>query len=180
MILPRPLARRLPRRLREFADWCIAGRPPVAPPAASQPIELQRLLARHHGEVVDRLARIHATPYMETDQDRFLILSLLERLECYVQCAFGVRDRWMLCEVASGVFFDEPRTMFLAAPQIAALGRLGFETDDRIDNFRQAFRLAAPPDLAAVASLMLAGLYTAFDARAEDEIDFVAQYAMER
>ena len=180
MILPRPLVRLLPRRACELVEWGIAGRPPVAPPVAAQPIELQRLLARHHDEIVDRLARIHAAPDPDDCQDRFLILSLLERLECYVQCAFGVRDRWMLCEVASGVFFDEPRSMFVPVYKHGAHGRLRLRTRGQVEMCSRDWRLAAPPDLAAVATLMLAGLHVAFDALAEDEINFVAPYAGDR
>jgi hypothetical protein len=70
---------------------------------------------------------------------------------------------------ASG-FYDnvasEPRTRHLPASAIAALGRLGFSTDDSEGNFRIGFEVKEPPDFNAVADLILQALHDAFDARA--------------
>jgi hypothetical protein len=54
----------------------------------------------------------------------------------------------MFCEAASG-FYDnvasEPRTRHLPASVIAALGRLGFLTDDSEGNFQIGFEVKEPP-----------------------------------
>ena len=75
----------------------------------------------------------------------------------------------MFCEAASG-FYDnvasEPRTRHLPASVIAALGRLGFLTDNSEGNFQIGFEVKEPPDFNAIADLILQALHDGFDARA--------------
>jgi hypothetical protein len=83
----------------------------------------------------------------------------------------------VLCEAASGYFLDEPRTMYLPRAAIAALGRLGFSTDDSKSNFRIDLDVTTPPDFGALAELMLKALHAAYGVRARDMLEFDAPYA---
>ena len=78
-----------------------------------------------------------------------------------------------MCEAASGFYLnaaEEPRTMYLPASAIAALGRLGFSTDNSQGNFRIDLDLTNPPDFNAIATLMLRALYDAYGARAQTKL----------
>ncbi len=146
----------------------------LAPTAVRTPA-LRELLAAQQCEVVDRLARIHATPNPADQQNRYLILSRADAPQDYVQCAFDQLDRHMLCEAASGYFYDVPRTMHLKPAAIAMLGLLGFSTDDDApQNFRRSFPVADPPNLDAIAKLMLAALFVGYDVRADTALRFDA------
>ena len=86
----------------------------------------------------------------------------------------------MLCEAASG-FYDNvasvPRSRHLPANAIAALGRLGFSTDDSAGNFQIWFDVTDPPDFNAIADFTLKALHDAFDARAAVTLEFNAPLA---
>jgi hypothetical protein len=118
--------------------------------------------------VVDRLEQIYKAAPSSHPQNLFLIVYFAARPNDYVQCVFDPLTH-MFCEAASG-FYDnkanEPRTRWLPASAIAALDRLGFSTDDSAGNFRVSFDLPEPPDLNAIADLILKALHDAFDARA--------------
>jgi hypothetical protein len=116
-----------------------------------------------HGIVV-RLKRICELGDAGEAQDRFLIVSLAERPQDYVQCVFDTWTR-ILCEAASGFFYTEPRSYWLPEESVAALARLGFSTDDSASNFRMWLDLPVPPDLNAIADLLLRALHDAYGAR---------------
>jgi hypothetical protein len=137
------------------------------------------LLVQYRCPVVDRLQRIYEADGPADDQDRFLIVDFPNRPQDYVQCVFDSRSK-MLCEASSGFFYDapdKPRTYRLPAAAIAALGRLGFSTDDSAGNFRIWFDVANPPDFNAIADFMLKALHDGYGARADMKLRFNAPFA---
>lgn len=140
---------------------------------------LRDLLAQYHCPVVDRLEQIYKAAPSSHPQNWFLIVYFAARPNDYVQCVFDPLTH-MFCEAASG-FYDkvasEPRTRRLPASAIAALGRLGFSTDDSAGNFQASFDVAEPPDINAIADLILKALHDAFDARAGVTLLFEAPLA---
>jgi hypothetical protein len=148
--------------------------------AAAQSASLRALLIEYRCPVVDRLDRIYDHPRPTDYLDRFLAVTLSGHPHGYVQCMF-IRNRTeVLCEASSGYYYDKegaPRTFFLPPPAIAALGRLGFSTDDSQGNFRYQVPLGAPPDLNALADLILTALHDGYGARAGDTLRFNAPFA---
>lgn len=137
------------------------------------------LLVQYRCPVVDRLQRIYEANGPVADQDRFLIIDFPNRPQDYVQCVFDSRTK-ILCEASSGFFFDapdKPRTYRLPAAAIAALGHLGFSTDDAAGNFRIWFDVADPPNFNAIADFMLKALHDGYGARADMKLHFNAPFA---
>ena len=152
---------------------------PLAAKADDGEATLRALVAQYHCPVLDRLEQIFRTADAADPQNWFLILYFAANPNDYVQCVFDTKTR-MLCEAASGYFDQlatEPRTRWLPKDAVAALGRLGFSTDDTAGNFRIWFDVAAPPDLGAIADFMLKALHDGFAARANDELKFNAPLA---
>jgi hypothetical protein len=86
----------------------------------------------------------------------------------------------ILCEASSGYYYnkdDAPRTFLLPPNAIAALGRLGFSTDDSEGNFRYEAEIATPPDLNGIADLILTALHDGYGARAGATLRFNAPFA---
>jgi hypothetical protein len=137
------------------------------------------LLVQYRCPVVDRLQQIYAASESSDPQNWFLIIYFAARPQDYVQCVFDTRTR-MLCEASSG-FYDnvasEPRTRRLPASAIAAVGRLGFSTDDSAGNFQIWFDVADPPDFNAIADFTLKALHDGYAARADDTLEFNAPLA---
>src|ERR1700732_2662453 len=95
------------------------------------------LLVQYRCPVVDRLERIYEAGDPADAQDRVLTIDFSRHPPDYVQCVSDTRSK-MLCEASSGFFYSaptEPRRYRLPATAIAALGRLGFSTDDSAGNF---------------------------------------------
>jgi len=140
---------------------------------------LRELIAQYRCPVVDRLEQIYRATDSADPQNWFLIVYFATNPNDYVQCVFDTPTR-MLCEAASG-FYDkvatEPRTRRLPASAIAALGRLGFSTDDSAGNFEIWFDVAEPPDLGAIAEFILKAMHDGFGARADDTLNFEAPLA---
>jgi hypothetical protein len=84
------------------------------------------------------------------------------------------------CHRNSG-FYDDvegvPRSRWLPASDIAALGRLGFSTDDSQGNFQIWFDVAEPPDFNAIADFTLKALHDGYGARAGVTLEFNAPLA---
>jgi hypothetical protein len=135
----------------------------------------QELFRRYHCAVVDRLEQIYELGD-HPDQDAFLIIDFPDRPQDYVQCAFDSETK-ILCEASSGFFFTEPRSYWLPPEAVAALGRLGFSTDDSAGNFRIWIDVTDPPDLNAIADIMLKALHDGYGARADRELRFNAPLA---
>lgn len=142
-------------------------------------VTLRELFAQYRCPVVDRLEQIYQATDSADPQNWFLIVDFAAKPSDYVQCVFDTKTR-MLCEAASG-FYDEvaskPRTRWLPKDAIAALGRLGFSTDDSKENFQIWFDVATPPDFGAIAEFMLSALHDGFAARANDALQFEAPLA---
>jgi hypothetical protein len=140
---------------------------------------LHALLAQYHCAVLDRLEQIYRAADSSDPQNWFLIVYFAVNPNDYVQCVFDTKTR-MLCEAASG-FYDkvasEPRTRWLSPSSVAALGRLGFSTDDTAGNFQIWLDIAQPPDLGAIADFILKALHDSFAARADDALEFQAPLA---
>jgi hypothetical protein len=139
----------------------------------------RELLVQYRCPVVDRLERIYEAGDPANAQDRFLIIDFPDRPQDYVQCVFDTRTK-MLCEASSGFFYStqsEPRLYRLPAQSIAALGRLGFSTDDSAGNFRIWFDVADPPDFNAIADFMLKALHDGYGARGDMTLRFNAPFA---
>lgn len=146
---------------------------------AQDATQLTKFLIKYRCPVVDRLERIYAKGDPIVYRDEYLIVYVPQRPEHYVQCLFHAPGK-IYCEAASGFFLDPPghsRTMRLSQDAIVALGQLGFSTDDSNGNFKVDLDITSPPDLNAIADLMLKALYDAFGARAETKLRFKAPYA---
>ncbi len=157
----------------------VAALAPTAACAEDATASFRALLAQYRCPVVDRLQQIYnAAPYSHP-QNLFLIVYFAARPQDYVQCVFDPLTR-MLCEAASG-FYDNvasaPRTRRLPASAIAALGRLGFSTDDSAGNFQIWFDVADPPDFNAIAEFILKALHDGYEARAGVTLKFEAPLA---
>jgi hypothetical protein len=151
----------------------------VVTAAAQEPTPLERFLDQYRCPVIDRLERIYAAGDPDKHRDEYLIIDIPTRSETYVQCIFHP-PRNVYCEAASGYFLDapgQPRTRHLPARAIDALGRLGFSTDDSKGNFNIDLDVAEPPDLKAIADLMLKALHDAYGAEADTKLRFHAPYA---
>jgi hypothetical protein len=148
--------------------------------ASAQTGTLRALLAEYRCPVVDRLDRIYDHPKPTDYLDRFLAVTLHAHPHGYVQCMFIANRTRILCEASSGYHYNKdgaPRTFFLSPQAIAALGKLGFSTDDSKGNFRYEAGIGAPPDLNAVADLILTALHDGYGARAGETLRFNAPFA---
>lgn len=148
--------------------------------ASAQTGTLRALLAEYRCPVVDRLDRIYEHPKPTDFRDRYLAVTLVPHPHGYVQCMFMANRTRVLCEASSGYFYNKdgaPRTFFLPPDSIAALGRLGFSTDDSRGNFRYEAGIGTPPDLNAIADLMLTALHDGYGARANETLRFNAPFA---
>ena len=138
--------------------------------AAAAGSTLRALLVEYRCAVVDRLERIYEAGDRARSRNRYLAITAPDHPHGYVQCLFYDGRAKLLCEASSGFYYHEPRTFFLHPDAIAALGRLGFSTDDSEGNFRIELDLADPPDFNAIADLMLRALHDASGARAGDAV----------
>lgn len=137
------------------------------------------LLVQYRCPVVDRLEQIYQAAGTADPQDPFLIIELAARPQDYVQCVFDSATR-MLCEASSGFFLNPPdvqRTYRLPPDAIAALGHLGFSTDDSAGNFRIWFDISQPTNFNRIADFMLKALHDGYGARAETDLHFSAPLA---
>ncbi|MGH8264654.1 MAG: TY-Chap domain-containing protein [Steroidobacteraceae bacterium] len=147
---------------------------------AQSPTSLRELLVQYRCPVVDRLDRIYEAGDPASPRDRFLALTVEGHRHGYVQCMFVAGGTKLLCEAASGFYYDKPgtpRTFHQPADAVAALGRLGFDTDDSAGNFRIELDVAAPPDFNAIADFMLRTLHDGYGARADSNLKFNAPFA---
>lgn len=148
--------------------------------ASAQTGTLRALLVEYRCPVVDRLDRIYDHPKPTDFRDRFLALTLAGHPHGYVQCIFVANRTRIMCEASSGYYYSKvgaPRTFYLPRESVAALGKLGFSTDDSQGNFRYEAGIGVPPDLNAIADLMLTALHDAYGARAGETLWFNAPFA---
>jgi hypothetical protein len=141
---------------------------------------LRSLLVEYRCPVVDRLDRIYDYASPNDYRDRFLAVTLNSHPHGYVQCMFAASRTKLLCEASSGYYYNRsgaPRTFYLSTEAIAALRRLGFSTDDSAGNFRYEAGIGSPPDLNAIADLILTALHDGYGARADSRLSFNAPFA---
>jgi hypothetical protein len=134
-------------------------------------------ITNHRCAVVERLELIHARGNRSTTHNRFLMVGLHDHGQRYVQCIFLAYDTRMLCEASSGFYAQRPgesRRFRLAPEAVAALGGLGFSTDDAQGNYRRELELGKPPNLVAVADLILSALYDGHGARVDTRLKLTA------
>jgi hypothetical protein len=143
-------------------------------------ISLRHFLAAYRCNLVDRLERIYESGDPSDPMDRFIAVTVPRHPHGYVQCMFYDHQTKLLCEASSGYHYDKkgaPRTFWQSPETIAALASLGFSTDDSEGNFRVDFDVATPPDLNAIADLILSALHDGYGARAETNLRFNAPFA---
>jgi hypothetical protein len=141
----------------------VAGLLAASPTFAQQMSDtLRALLIEYRCQIVDRLERIYEFGDHSSHRDRYIAVTVPEHRHGYVQCMFVERRTQVLCEASSGFYYDkegEPRT-FRHPPEVpAALGRLGFSTDDTQGNYQMLFEVGKRPDFNAIADLILKSLH---------------------
>ena len=147
---------------------------------AQMPASLRDLLVEYRCQLVDRLERIYEYGDHDSHRDRFIAVTVPEHRHGYVQCMFAANRTKLLCEASSGYYYNRtgaPRTFHLSTEAIAGLARLGFSTDDSAGNFRYEAGIGSPPDLNAIADLILAALHDGYGARADSRLSFNAPFA---
>ncbi len=149
--------------------------------AVAQPADtFHDLLVEYRCPVVDRLEQIYGTGDPASSRDRFLAITIPHATQSYVQCMFHDNNAKFYCEAASGFYFDaagKPRTFHHPPTVIAALGRLGFSTDDSAGNFKIDLDVSDPPNFNTLADFMLKALHDGYDARADMKLQFNAPFA---
>jgi hypothetical protein len=141
---------------------------------------LRALLIRYRCPVVDRLVQIYGNPRPTDARDRFIAVTVPNHAHGYVQCMFIESRSRIYCEASSGYYYGiggTPVKLHLPSESVAALGRLGFSTDDSKGNFRYESALGNPPDLNVLADFILRALHDGYGARASVTLDFNAPYA---
>jgi hypothetical protein len=129
--------------------WALAASFTALPADAQSTQTLRALLMEYRCPVVDRLDRIYEFPKPTDYKDRFLAVMLVGHPHGYVQCMFVANRSRIFCEASSGFYFNKPgtaRTFYLPQAAIAALGRLGFSTDDSAGNFRYEAAIGGPAE----------------------------------
>jgi hypothetical protein len=138
------------------------------------------LLSVYRCEVVHRLEQIYATGDPASDRDRFIAVTVPGHPHGYVQCIFHDNQTALYCEAASGYWYDKegsPRTFRQSPEAVAALARLGFDTDDSKGNFKTDIGLADPPDFNAAADFILRALHDGYGARGDMNLRFNVPFA---
>jgi hypothetical protein len=153
----------------------------TSPCAAAEPRDsFHDLLAVYRCEVVHRLEQIHATGDAAVDRNRYIAVTVPDHPHGYVQCIFHDRLTKIYCEAASGFYLDKDRaarTFHQPARAIAALARLGFDTDDSAGNFKTDVDVGDPPDFNAIADFILRALHDGYGARGSMNLRFNVPFA---
>ena len=154
----------------------------IVPVARAQSLDsLRALLVAYRCSVVDRLERIYEAGDHASPIDRFLAVGVPGHPHGYVQCVFFDNRAKLLCEASSGFFLTrpgEPRTFYLPKAAVAALGRLGFDTDDSEGNFKLEIDIGdAEPNYNVIADFILKALHEGYGARADMMLRFNAPFA---
>jgi hypothetical protein len=134
--------------------------------------------AAYRCDVLERLKLIHATGDPLRPLNRYLAISMPAR--DYVQCIFHEKNSRVRCEASSGFWTTKrghERSTYQTPRAIAALARLGFDTDDSAGNFRIDQPVGAPVDFASLADLMLRALHDGYGARSDTKLTFNAPFA---
>jgi hypothetical protein len=149
--------------------------------AAAQPTDtFHDLLVEYRCPVIDRLEQVYAAGDPASSRHRFLAIEVPHAMQAYVQCIFHDNNTKLCCEAASGFYLDGPgeaRTFHHPPAVIAALGRLGFSTDDSAGNFNVDLDVPNPPNFNTLADFMLKALHDGYGARADMKLQFNAPFA---
>ncbi len=162
------------------ASFILAALIMPLPVAAQDAGTYHDLLVQYRCPVVDRLEQIYVSGNPASSHGRFLAITVPHATQAYVQCLFHDNNRKAYCEAASGFYYDgagAARTFHQSANVIAALGRLGFSTDDSAGNFSVDRDLADPPDFNALADFILKAQHDGYGARADLKLKFNAPLA---
>jgi hypothetical protein len=146
----------------------------VASARAAANDERDAFVSAYRCAVVEILATIQTG---QPPENRFLILTMPDRVSAYAQCLFSPDSRQVYCEAASGFFEtaqNGKRTIFLPAEDKEKLRRLGFLTDDSNGNFRRKFEATDSESLEVAADMMLGALYDVYGAKPNSPIESFA------
>lgn len=110
-------------------------------------------------------------------------MTVPDRLQNYVQCMFHDGNSRVYCEASSGFWLTKKgasRVVYQSQETIAALARLGFDTDDSAGNFNVDRDVGAPPDFNALANFILHALHDGYGARGDMVLKFNAPFARDK
>ena len=138
------------------------------------------LQAAYHCDVVRRLEQIYATGDPRIDLNRYLVITVPARTHAYVQCQIFDHRKRIHCEASSGFWLTkkgQKRSFYLPPRAVAALARLGFDTDDSAGNFHLDRDVDRSANFHPLADLMLRALHDGYDARRDMKLQFNAPFA---
>ena len=138
------------------------------------------LQATYHCDVVRRLEQIYATGDPRVDLNRYLVIDLPARTHAYVQCQIFDNRTRIHCEASSGFWLakkGQKRTFYLPPRAVAALAKLGFDTDDHAGNFNLDRDVDKSANFHPLADLMLRALHDGYGARSDMKLQFSAPFA---
>ncbi len=99
-------------------------------------------------------------------QNRYLILSIKNDKDNYVQCLFQDNDTRLLCEASSGFYTKGGSALKQSGNDyLETLKRLGFSTDASQGNFQRMFDIQKKTDFTEVADILLSVLFELHGAR---------------
>ena len=131
-------------------------------------------------EVVRRLEQIYAAGDPRRDRDRYLAITVPDKAHAYVQCLFHDNRSRVYCEASSGFWMAKkggPRTFNLPPQAVAALAKLGFDTNDSAGNFSIDQVADTSADFRPLADFMLRALHDGYGARSNTTLQFDAPFA---
>jgi hypothetical protein len=164
--------------MARWLRWIAAALAFTAPASAAD--SFADLQAAYHCDVVRRLEQIYATGDPRIDLNRYLVITLPARTHAYVQCQIFDHRKRIHCEASSGFWLTkkgQKRTFYLPPRAVAALARLGFDTDDSAGNFNLDRDVDISANFHPLADLMLRALHDGYDARRDTKLQFNAPFA---
>lgn len=147
---------------------------------ASAADSFRDLQAAYRCEVVHRLEQIYAAGDPKIDLNRYLVISPSSQPSAYVQCIFHDNRNRVECEASSGFWSakkGQPRTFSLTPRAVAALAKLGFNTDGSAGNFSIDQAVDKPPKFGALADFMLRALHDGYGVRSDTLLQINAPFA---
>ena len=156
-----------------FVVVLLAGLPALADSLAD-------LLAAKRCPLDAQLRAVHDRPSAFKERDRFLVISVKQHPQWYVQCMFAANRTKLYCEASSGYYAERaetPRTTYLSPDSTAALARLGFAIGAAEKNFSYERELTVKPDFDAIATFMLTVLHDGYGVGAETELETIAPFS---